>query len=71
MLYEVFEWLLTLLLSPKDADSYNGQQGDMWDAQKDMGLALLGSSAVLLTRVISGLFVKRKAGLATLPGRNS
>ncbi|HEY1170081.1 MAG TPA: DUF2238 domain-containing protein [Verrucomicrobiae bacterium] len=43
MLYEVFEWGLTMVLSPKDANSYNGQQGDMWDAQKDMTLAMVGA----------------------------
>jgi putative membrane protein len=42
MLYEVFEWLLSVFLSPDQADAYNGQQGDMWDAQKDMALALVG-----------------------------
>lgn len=26
-----------------DADAYNGQQGDPWDAQKDMALAGLGA----------------------------
>jgi putative membrane protein len=43
MLYELFEWSLTLLLSPHDAGAYNGQQGDIWDAHKDMSLALLGA----------------------------
>jgi putative membrane protein len=43
MVYELFEWGLTFWLSPEDAENYNGQQGDMWDAQKDMALALLGS----------------------------
>lgn len=43
MLYEVFEWGLTMVLAPEDANAYNGQQGDLWDAQKDMALALLGS----------------------------
>jgi putative membrane protein len=42
-LYEVFEWLLTLALAGDLADTYNGQQGDMWDAQKDMALATLGA----------------------------
>ena len=41
-LYEIFEWLLTLVLAGPLADDYNGQQGDIWDAQKDMALALLG-----------------------------
>ena len=42
-LYEVFEWLLTLFLAGPLADDYNGQQGDPWDAQKDMALALGGA----------------------------
>ena len=41
--YEVFEWMLAVIAAPNFADRYNGQQGDMWDAQKDMALALLGS----------------------------
>ncbi|MBB5020373.1 putative membrane protein [Chitinivorax tropicus] len=40
--YEWFEWLIAVLLSPADAESYNGQQGDIWDAHKDMLLATLG-----------------------------
>ena len=44
LLYEVFEWVLSEVMSPEDAEGYNGQQGDMWDAQKDMFLALLGST---------------------------
>jgi putative membrane protein len=43
LLYEVFEWLLTLGMAGAVADRYNGQQGDMWDAQKDMALAALGA----------------------------
>ncbi len=42
-LYEVFEWVLTLVLAGPMADDYNGQQGDPWDAQKDMALALGGA----------------------------
>lgn len=42
-LYEMFEGVLTLMVAPGMADDYNGQQGDMWDAQKDMGLAFTGS----------------------------
>jgi putative membrane protein len=48
MLYEVFEWLLSVFLSPDQADAYNGQQGDMWDAQKDMALAMLGAIVMIL-----------------------
>lgn len=42
-LYEIFEWSLTLSLAPEDAGAYNGEQGDMFDAQKDMALAGLGA----------------------------
>lgn len=48
-LYELFEWGLAVTLAPDSAERYNGQQGDMWDAQRDMTLALLG--AVLTTLV--------------------
>lgn len=44
--YELFEWVLALTMSGEAAEEYNGQQGDMWDAQKDMALALLGSILV-------------------------
>lgn len=42
-LYEIFEWSLTLALAPDAAGAYNGEQGDMFDAQKDMALAGLGA----------------------------
>ncbi len=48
MLYEVFEWGLSVFLSPDQADAYNGQQGDMWDAQKDMALAMVGAILMIL-----------------------
>jgi putative membrane protein len=54
-LYEVFEWLLTIVLAPGMADEYNGQQGDMWDSQKDMAIALVGGLIVAL-----GALARRK-----------
>lgn len=42
--YEIFEWLLTILIAPDMADEYNGQQGDAWDPQKDMAIALFGAA---------------------------
>lgn len=42
-LYEIFEWLLTIATAGGQADAYNGQQGDMWDAQKDMACAGVGA----------------------------
>lgn len=51
-IYEMFEWLLTIVAASDTADYYNGQQGDMWHAQKDMACAQVGSllAALLLLR---------------------
>ncbi len=57
--YELLEWFLSIVLAGPMADDYNGQQGDIWDAQKDMGLATLGALVAgiglkLSTRAMSG-----------------
>ena len=44
-LYEVLEWQIAVTLSPEMAESYNGQQGDVWDPQKDLALAWIGATA--------------------------
>lgn len=52
LLYELLEWGIATTLSPEAAEAYNGQQGDAWDAHKDMALALLGamiSASIMLT----------------------
>lgn len=41
--HEWFEWFIAITLSTHNAEAYNGQQGDMWDAHKDMLLATIGS----------------------------
>lgn len=46
--YEIFEWMLTMLMAGPDALAYNGQQGDPWDPQKDMALAGLGALTAAL-----------------------
>ncbi len=48
--YEVLEWLLTLIAAGPMADDYNGQQGDVWDAQKDMALA--GAGAIVAAMIL-------------------
>jgi putative membrane protein len=42
-IYEIFEWLAAMIMAPAWAESYNGQQGDVWDAQWDMALAACGA----------------------------
>lgn len=44
--YEVVEWQIAMIFAPEFAESYNGQQGDVWDAQKDLAMALAGSLLV-------------------------
>jgi putative membrane protein len=47
-IYEIFEWLLSVVAAGQTADWYNGQQGDIWDPQKDMGIAQMGSLLALI-----------------------
>ena len=47
-------------MSSDVADNYNGQQGDMWDAQKDMAMALVGSTGMLLIYMLRCVIVSRK-----------
>lgn len=46
--YEIFEWTIAIMVSPEAADAYNGQQGDMFDAQKDMWMAFAGAIVGLI-----------------------
>ena len=41
--YELAEWGAAVVMAPDWADSYLGQQGDEWDAQKDVAVAGLGA----------------------------
>ncbi len=41
--YELIEWAVADVFFPAEGVAYLGTQGDVWDAQKDMGLAFLGA----------------------------
>ena len=41
--YEIFEWIGASLIDPEAGAAFLGSQGDEWDAQKDMVLAILGA----------------------------
>jgi putative membrane protein len=49
--YELIEWAAAVALG-QGADEFLGTQGDVWDTQSDMWMALIGSSTaiVLLSR---------------------
>lgn len=42
-MYEILEWQVAVWMSPEQAEAYNGQQGDIWDPQKDMAFNALGA----------------------------
>jgi putative membrane protein len=46
--YELVEWWAALLTSPETGTAFLGTQGDVWDTQWDMFLALVGSVAAQL-----------------------
>ncbi|MFW2077566.1 DUF2238 domain-containing protein [Acinetobacter sp. ULE_I010] len=58
LFYEWIEWWIAIGLSPEEAENYNGQQGDIWDAHKDMFLATIGA-------VITGLICLKTSDLKT------
>jgi putative membrane protein len=60
--YELVEWGVAVVASPESAERYNGQQGDAFDAQKDMACAAAG--AVLATLSHAAISRLRRPGVA-------
>lgn len=58
--YELIEWWAALALG-QGADEFLGTQGDVWDTQSDMFLALLGAAAALA--LLGGLQRRQAAAL--------
>jgi putative membrane protein len=46
--YELIEWLVADVFYPEEGAAYLGSQGDIWDAQKDMGIAFGGAIICML-----------------------
>jgi putative membrane protein len=67
-LYEIMEMVIATMVAPGTGDAWLGTQGDIWDAQKDMGLAALGA---LLCMCVTALIRKLRAPQPVLlAGRN-
>ena len=49
--YELIEWAVADVFFKAQGDAYLGTQGDIWDAQKDIFLAFIGS--ILATTIVS------------------
>ncbi|MGE5674874.1 MAG: DUF2238 domain-containing protein [Mycobacterium leprae] len=61
-LYELMEMWVALIVAPELGDAFVGTQGDIWDAQKDMALALYGALAVVVvTALVRRLWRRRFA----------
>lgn len=57
-IYEIIEWIVAILVDPAAAAAYLGTQGDVFDAQKDAGLAIIGA---VLTLVAIWFFSSKNA----------
>lgn len=56
-LYETLEWVYVLLANSENSKDFLGEQGDRWDAQKDIALAGLGAFIAL---VLIAIFDKKQ-----------
>jgi len=57
--YELIEWWVAVLATPNLGDKFLGTQGDIWDTQWDMFLALIGA---VVTLAIFGRKHERQLG---------
>ncbi|MBL7825865.1 MAG: DUF2238 domain-containing protein, partial [Saprospiraceae bacterium] len=46
--YEFMEWGTAILVAPEAGTAFLGTQGDVWDAQKDLMMNVLGSLASVI-----------------------
>jgi len=70
--YEIIEWLVAARVDPQAGLAFLGAQGDVWDGQKDMLLAFVGS--ILTTLVVALInwrldpnFVREMRASLTIP----
>ena len=59
LLYELLEWLASVVFTGGPSRSYLGDQGDVWDAQKDMALATLGALIAMSVTALVNLRLRR------------
>ena len=48
VLYEFMEWAAAVVVAPEAGTAFLGTQGDIWDAQKDLLMNLLGALAAVI-----------------------
>ena len=58
-MYELIEWMVADIFFPSEGDAYLGTQGDIWDSQKDMGIAFVGAiTGMILINTICRFYRK-------------
>jgi putative membrane protein len=58
-IYEIIEWLTARNVDPAAGLAFLGAQGDIWDAQKDMLMAIIGAAiAMVIVFIINWIFNK-------------
>jgi len=67
LLYEIGEAVLALLFAPDWAERYLGQQGDLWDAHRDMGFATAGAVIAVLCMEVARRVRRARQGRAAEP----
>lgn len=55
VIYEALEWVTAIVVDPSSGTAFLGTQGDIWDAQKDLALALLGAGVASLELTVPAL----------------
>lgn len=66
-MYELIEWWAALLVDPDAGIAFLGSQGDVWDAQWDMALALSGA---LIVQLLCNRLHDRQLAAAGMLGRS-
>ncbi len=61
--YELLEWFVAAVFTPTWAESFLGQQGDIFDAQKDTALATLGATISVLITCCVDRWLRLKQGI--------
>lgn len=51
--YELIEWLVAVVFTPEWAEQFLGQQGDIFDAQKDTALATAGAVVSIIVLALT------------------
>ena len=59
--YEFIEWVIAMIVDSESALAFLGTQGDVFDAQKDTGLAIVGS---IVSLAATALFSRRASSAA-------